>query len=171
MHQLCSCAHSLQCLIVTDVINFSQMKGITFHLAQPNSACRANSPVERVIVNACQHIDTLDAESQRESDEYTDLLLEEHPHEDLTIHCDMDTVDPDDNHPPVDDPILPTIEPEQSTHWIVNCYLSARQAKGDGETFITHFNLNGFSAYHKLNLYYPFSSFQDWEMANFPLTS
>ena len=150
---------------------FTNDQGITFHLAQPNSACRANSPVKRVIVNACQHIDTLDAESQRESIEYTDLLPEEHPHKDLTAHWDMDTVDPDDDHPPVDGPILPAIEVEQSTCWIVDCHLGARQAKGDGETFITHFDLDGFSAYCKLNLYYPFSSLQDWEMANFLLTS
>ncbi|KAF8414372.1 hypothetical protein L210DRAFT_3730324 [Boletus edulis BED1] len=89
----------------------------------------------------------------------------------------MGTTDTDDDlcHPSEDieaELNPPAILVEQSTsRWIVDRQLGTGQLKGNGQTFIAHFELDGFSTYRKLNLYYPFSTLQDWQMANFLLTS
>ncbi|KAG6369637.1 hypothetical protein JVT61DRAFT_10762 [Boletus reticuloceps] len=165
---------------------FPNDKGITFHLAQPNSACRVNRPIEQVIIRTPQQDDSINvaSESERESadtQQTQEHLEEENPMagigEDSAAWWDMGTIDTDhDLHHPSED-VEPELNPpailvEQSmSHWIVDCHLGARQLKGDGQTFIARFELHGFSTYCKLNLYYPFSTLQDWQMANFLLTS
>ncbi|KAF8132935.1 hypothetical protein EV363DRAFT_1449123 [Boletus edulis] len=94
--------------------------------------------------------------------------------EDSAARWNMGTTDTDVDlrHPSEAELNLPAILVEQSTsRWIVDRHLGAGQLKGDGQTFIARFELDGFSTYRKLNLYYPFSTLQDWQMANFLLTS
>lgn len=57
------------------------------------------------------------------------------------------------------------------TSWVVDPYPNARKVKGRGQTFLDHFKLDRFLDNHKLNLYYLFSTLEDWQMANFLLTS
>ena len=40
-----------------------------------------------------------------------------------------------------------------------------------GETFLTWFNSDPYAVYQKHNLYYPFTSLDNWKMANFLLMS
>ncbi|KAF8122006.1 hypothetical protein EV363DRAFT_1405252 [Boletus edulis] len=84
-------------------------------------------------------------------------------------------VDEDPHRPPADaepEPILSAIQALRSaTSWAVDQYPNAGRVTGDGQTFLTRFELDHFSAYRKLNLYYPFSILADWQMANFLLTS
>jgi hypothetical protein len=65
------------------------------------------------------------------------------------------------------------MEPIQSTsRWIVDRHTGVEQLQnGNGKTFLARFELDGYSTYRKLNLYYPFASLADWQMANFLLTS
>ncbi|KAG6379777.1 hypothetical protein JVT61DRAFT_10315 [Boletus reticuloceps] len=165
---------------------FPNDKGVTFHLAQPNSACRVNRPIERVIIRAPQQDDSINVASEPERESADTWRTQEHLEEenpmagigeDSAAWWDMGTTDTnDDLHHPSED-IEPELNPpailvKQSTsRWIVDRHLGAGQLKGDRQTFIACFELDGFSTYRKLNLYYPFSTLQDWQMANFLLTS
>jgi hypothetical protein len=50
-------------------------------------------------------------------------------------------------------------------------FTGATQEWGVGETFMGKFDLDDFAELHKKNLYYPFTSKDDWEMAAFLLCS
>lgn len=50
-------------------------------------------------------------------------------------------------------------------------YDSATRSWGAGKTFMENFNLDDFSDRRKENVYYPFASKGDWEMAAFLLRS
>ncbi|KAF8425061.1 hypothetical protein L210DRAFT_3653252 [Boletus edulis BED1] len=84
-------------------------------------------------------------------------------------------IDKDPYCPPANaepEPILSAIQVLRSvTSWAVNQYPNAGHVAGNGQTFLTCFELDYFSAYRKLNLYYPFYTLGDWQMANFLLTS
>ncbi|KAG6371436.1 hypothetical protein JVT61DRAFT_9451 [Boletus reticuloceps] len=70
------------------------------------------------------------------------------------------------------EPIFPAIQTLRfATSWAVDLCPNAERAAGDGQTFLAKFRQDGFVPYCMLNLYYPFSSPEDWQMANFLLTS
>lgn len=147
---------------------FQDDKGVIFHLAQPKSACRANSPVERVVVRVPQQDQGIGTDS--ESDPGREFEFESaEPDNDLSAQWDMDITEPDGD--PLPDDI--ELEPDQSSasRWVVDRHTVAGQVKSDGKTFLARFEMDQFSMYRKLNLYYPFASLQDWQMANFLLTS
>ncbi|KAG1814026.1 uncharacterized protein BJ212DRAFT_1206561, partial [Suillus subaureus] len=49
------------------------------------------------------------------------------------------------------------------------CFRNAAKVYQCGQTFWDRFNMDPYSAYHKDNLYYPFTSHQDWELSSFLL--
>jgi len=56
-----------------------------------------------------------------------------------------------------------------SMHW--EEFADAAHDWGAGETFMEKFDLDDFANQYKQNLYYPFASQEDWEMAAFLLQS
>ncbi|KAF8336052.1 hypothetical protein F5887DRAFT_1063304 [Amanita rubescens] len=85
--------------------------------------------------------------------------------------CNMEeaTMDVDDNsplspHEPMDS-AEPTFEP------IIKEHPSAGQTFGKGKTFLENFDTDAYARQRAANLYYPFSSKEEWELASFLLMS
>ncbi|KIJ09615.1 hypothetical protein PAXINDRAFT_87235 [Paxillus involutus ATCC 200175] len=57
----------------------------------------------------------------------------------------------------------------QAKHVVL--FEGAAEIYSTGETFLSHFNLDQYSYHHQKNLYYPFAHMDDWQMANYLLTS
>jgi hypothetical protein len=177
---------------------FSTPKGLAQHHSQPKSACNANPPSKRVIVHVQQQDDSdgVDTAAAGSDSQSVDIVQpQDSSYEDLAT-AEWDMVDTDDDpttqsdtlmnevhnsdideepHPPADaepEPIPYTIQALCSTtSWVVDLYPNARTVEGRGQTFLAHFKLDRFSDHRKLNLCYPFSTLEDWQMANCLLTS
>ncbi|KAI6035890.1 hypothetical protein BKA83DRAFT_4119872 [Pisolithus microcarpus] len=54
---------------------------------------------------------------------------------------------------------------------VLDVFCGAREIFDGGQTFLAWFRLNVYASLHQQNLYYPFASLSDWEIANFLLTS
>jgi hypothetical protein len=85
--------------------------------------------------------------------------------------CNMEeaTMDVDDNsplspHEPLNS-VEPTFEP------IIKEHPSAGQTFGKGKTFLENFDTDAYASQRAANLYYPFSSKEEWELASFLLMS
>ncbi|KAJ6631893.1 hypothetical protein B0H10DRAFT_1937642 [Mycena sp. CBHHK59/15] len=100
-----------------------------------------------------------------------------------TTESPMD-VDHDDPYPtddsydpyPTNDPDLdidPPLEPESHVEEVVHDsaahdeFVGAAQTYGTGQTFMDNFRADKYAAEQANNLYYPFISYQEWEMASF----
>ncbi|KAF8550603.1 hypothetical protein OG21DRAFT_1525024 [Imleria badia] len=161
---------------------FSNPKGLAHHRSQPKSACNANPPSKRVVVRVRQRDDLAGSDSQSVDSEglaaaeWDTVGADKDPATQSDSDVIMNEVDIDKEPPPPADaepePIHHAIRTLHSTtSWVVDLYLNAGKVEGRGETFLAHFKLDGLSDYRKLNLCHPFSTLEDWQMANFLLTS
>ncbi|KAG6377808.1 hypothetical protein JVT61DRAFT_14582 [Boletus reticuloceps] len=177
--------------------SFPNNKSIAFHRAQPTSACNTNHQPERSIVHV-HDVDIAAAGMSSQSIEDSEHLYDseglsrgeaewdvENTDENLAAHWNVDDsmnespgtdldegpllFNPADMEP---EPIFPAIQTLRfATGWAVDLCPNAERAAGDGQTFLAKFRQDEFAPYRTLNLYYPFSSPEDWQMANFLLTS
>ncbi|KAG1886152.1 hypothetical protein F4604DRAFT_1917855 [Suillus subluteus] len=58
-----------------------------------------------------------------------------------------------------------TLEPQP----FVEYFKGTAKVYQRGQTFQDQFNMDAYAAHHKENIYYPFTSLQDWELGNFLL--
>lgn len=178
---------------------FLNPKGLAQHHSQPKSMCNANPPSERVIIHIRQQddSDSVNMVTARSDLQTVGIQPQDCLYEDLrlaAVEWDMVNTDKDptmqldtlmdeaytlyvdkEPHPPANsepEPIHHAIQALCSiASWVVDLYSNAGKVEGRGQTFLTHFKLDRFLDYRRLNLCYLFSTLEDWQMANFLLTS
>ena len=161
---------------------FTSAKCVTLHLAQPKSACNVNLPLERVVINVHR------APFNAAAPDPEDLL----PLDDVpgmpAVDWGMGNLDPglsgfkqetndlgsDNVQAGGDKPqhasiVVKVLELASILVQVVNIYPGTTVIQDSGQTFLTWFELDPYSIHHKINLYYPFISFSDWEMVKQPI--
>ena len=86
----------------------------------------------------------------------------------LSLTIPMDMMDMMDMMDIVD--AMDAVDPKQDTTY-AELFPGASESFGKGETFIDLFNGDEYAENQKTNLYYPFTSQQEWELASFLLKS
>ncbi|KAG6372129.1 hypothetical protein JVT61DRAFT_7908 [Boletus reticuloceps] len=147
--------------------------GVAHHRAQPHTACNADTwSTEVVSLPVAIPDEQANGEPDEESVSYCSLSPP-HPsadsdHANWAIELADEDLQP---HPQIND-VRISVSPiphdrEDSIGRIVVQFLGAAAIIDIGETFLTLFELDPYSHYWLNNLYYPFASFKDWQVANF----
>ncbi|KAF8417606.1 hypothetical protein L210DRAFT_3615989 [Boletus edulis BED1] len=149
--------------------NFPTDRAVTFHRAQPRSACNALDWNTELVSAAPQA-----AEEQVEHEKEGNDVSPSSPYE---FHSDFGPDlgwDGAPYHDPAEDrrsasPPLPA--PVDPFGRVVDTFPGASVTFELGETFLFRFDSDPYAVYRKTNLYYPFASLDEWKMASFLSTS
>ncbi|KIJ10397.1 hypothetical protein PAXINDRAFT_86129 [Paxillus involutus ATCC 200175] len=157
--------------------HFPTAKGVTFHLQQPLTACHrwdrerievfpdANNPVTRSPPPSPEPMD-LEVGPAGFTDSPGPVG---EPGEDLMpVDLDSDSEQLQSQPPSPSQPSISLLS-RQAKHIIL--FQGAAEIYSTGETFLLCFDLDQYSYHRQKNLYYPFAHMDDWQMANYLLTS
>ena len=154
--------------------HFDTVKSVTLHRAQPQSTCNIDNDWCTEVVSVTTTRDQCIIEGRSPSPfnmpTYDFLPMPE---------IDQDYIGPDtfsnsrENRPLSPTSFAKSLLPQASDDvGRVAVYFSgAGLVYKIGATFINQFDADLYSTYQQINVFYPFSDLNDWQMANFLLTS
>lgn len=136
---------------------FKDASRVLNHINQPLGSCHS-LPKELVRIS-----DTLRHRLQRQQQQHATPGSAPTAKSPIGGHnVDDDPMDIDGNDFPD-----PQTQPEHSTDPIVETYPGAAKIHGTGPTFMQSFNADTYAKEREQNLYYPFASKDEWEVASF----
>lgn len=160
---------------------FPTARGVTRHRAQPRAACNVGGGRATEVLSL-----TPNKQPDEELDEEPVPLLRassppfppvDSEHGDASVNFQPQEPDNQDffQQPELEDQqgpvhIVPP-ETEDSLGRVMVMHPNPSSVFELGETFLTRFELDPYSAYRRNNLYYPFASRDDWKTADFLIAS
>ena len=171
---------------------FKDALGVTRHLSQPLVSCRQPSTTTVELTTAAQVLNSLDrrasfesnrSSSHSQSSAHSGRLGTQSPH---GFSMDLDLLPAWNPSPNSDEDDMVYHDEEADMDFLIPDgealgdgaagghfmrFQGAARVHAWGLTFLERFNDDVYAHHHNNNLYYPFASFQDWELTSFLLSS
>ena len=157
---------------------FKTEKAVTYHRAQPRSACNAfdwNTELVSVSVDPPPAEHNAPEDGSDNSDGGNDISFPDDADFQARFDPMADPGDPDFHQDPKDNPRrlsppVPAPDAVDSLGRVIDEFPGAGTIFEPGETFLSRFDSDTYASRRADNLYYPFKDLEDWQMANFLIT-